>query len=79
VEDRPSGRRVGKLYLPPSARYFGCRHCYDLTYNSVQQHDKRVDALRRNPALLAALANDPEAHSLSTLALLLKALPLRRV
>lgn len=30
------GRRVGKLYLPPGGRYFGCRHCYDLTYASCQ-------------------------------------------
>jgi len=28
------GRRVGKLYLPPSGRYYGCRHCYDLSYES---------------------------------------------
>lgn len=26
------GRRVGVLYL--SDKYFACRHCYDLTYNS---------------------------------------------
>jgi hypothetical protein len=40
---------VRKLYLPPDGRYFGCRHCYRLTYRSVQEHDKRVDALIRNP------------------------------
>jgi hypothetical protein len=28
------GRRVAKLYLAPSANYFGCRHCYDLSYES---------------------------------------------
>jgi hypothetical protein len=28
------GRRVGKLYLPGSGTYFGCRHCYNLTYRS---------------------------------------------
>ncbi len=28
------GRRVGKLYLAPGANYFGCRHCYDLSYES---------------------------------------------
>ena len=43
------GRRVGKLYLPPRATYFGCRHCYDLTYRSCQQHDKRMDALAKLP------------------------------
>lgn len=32
-------RRVGKLYHPRGygARYFQCRHCYDLTYTSAQE------------------------------------------
>lgn len=46
---RPCGRRVTKLYLPSGGRYFGCRQCYDLTYRSVQEHDKRVDALTKLP------------------------------
>lgn len=29
-------KRVGKLYLPPTGMYFGCRHCYDLTYRSCR-------------------------------------------
>jgi hypothetical protein len=41
------GARVQKLYLPPGARYFGCRRCYDLTYTSAQTHDKRFDHLTR--------------------------------
>jgi hypothetical protein len=28
------GRRVGKLYHAPGVNYFGCRHCYDLSYES---------------------------------------------
>ena len=28
------GRRAGKLYKAPSKNYFGCRHCYDLSYES---------------------------------------------
>jgi hypothetical protein len=28
------GRRVAKLYKAPGASYFGCRHCYDLSYQS---------------------------------------------
>ena len=37
-------RRVGVLYLPPGGRYFGCRHCYDLTYRSNQEkHHRHVD------------------------------------
>ena len=39
------GRRVRKLYRPPRAWYFGCSHCLDLPYTSVQEHDKRVDYL----------------------------------
>jgi hypothetical protein len=45
----PCGRRVGKLYLPPNGFYFGCRHCYNLTYRSCQEHDSRVSALMRLP------------------------------
>jgi len=30
-------RRAGKLYLPPGARYFGCRKCHILTYRSSQE------------------------------------------
>ena len=28
------GRRVAKLYKAPGASYFGCRHCYNLSYES---------------------------------------------
>jgi hypothetical protein len=66
-------RRVGKLYLPPRGRYFGCRHCHRLTYTSCQEHDKRVDALRRNPEAVAAILDNPEGASLQQLALALKA------
>lgn len=30
----PCGRRVGKLYCPPGSMYYGCRHCYNLSYES---------------------------------------------
>ena len=33
-------RRVGKLYLPPGNKYFGCRYCYDLSYSSCQESHK---------------------------------------
>jgi len=33
----PCQRRAGKLYLPPGAKYFGCRTCYGLTYRSAQE------------------------------------------
>jgi hypothetical protein len=58
-------RRVGKIYLPPGGDYFGCRHCYNLTYTSVQQHDKRVDALVRNTKLMARLMKNLENASSS--------------
>ena len=28
------GRRTGTLYLASGGHYFGCRHCYDLSYDS---------------------------------------------
>jgi hypothetical protein len=36
----PCNRRVGKLYLPPGRRRFGCRHCHRLTYTSCQESRK---------------------------------------
>lgn len=51
----PCRRRVGKLYLPPDGKYFGCRHCYDLTYTSSQKHDPRISRLRlMDPDMLLA-------------------------
>jgi hypothetical protein len=68
-------RRVSKLYLPPGGRYFGCRHCYDLTYTSCQESDKRVSFLRRNPdALIALLEGDVEKLPTSKLLLGLRAI-----
>ncbi len=52
VENRICQRRVGKLYLPPNGKYFGCRHCYNLTYKCQKEHDKTIDALLKNPFLL---------------------------
>jgi len=40
------GRRVLKVYLPPSGRYYGCRQCYRLTYESSQESHK-YDSLFR--------------------------------
>jgi hypothetical protein len=63
---RPCDRRVGKLYLPPGGKYFGCRRCHNLTYRSAQEHDKRLDALLRNPQELGALWEEA-SRELSTL------------
>jgi hypothetical protein len=40
------GRRSGRLYLPDGQPIFQCRLCYNLTYQSSQQHSHRQDALR---------------------------------
>ena len=37
VDGKPCNRRVGKLYLPPRGRWFGCRTCHNLTYTSCQE------------------------------------------
>ena len=34
------GNRVTKLYLPSGGKIFGCRQCYDLTYQSCQENHK---------------------------------------
>jgi|WetSurMetagenome_2_1015567.scaffolds.fasta_scaffold06003_2 hypothetical protein len=34
------GRRTAKLYLPNGALYFGCRQCYNLTYESCNESHK---------------------------------------
>jgi hypothetical protein len=49
VNGRSCGRRVGKRYLPPGARYFGCRRCHDLTYTSCQE-SHRYDRLFKSLA-----------------------------
>jgi len=34
--------RVGKLYLPPNGKYFGCRKCYNLTYRSQKERKPKL-------------------------------------
>lgn len=51
VNGIPCQRRCGKLYLPPGGRYFGCRHCHDLTYtscNESHQFDSMFRGLARD-------------------------------
>ena len=78
VADQPCERRVGKLYLPPGARYFGCRHCHELTYKSCQEHDSRVSALRRNPDLLNAILDNTKGASPGQIILAIKAIGPRK-
>jgi len=51
VNGRSCSRRVGKLYLPPGGKYYGCRVCYNLTYTSCQDSHKY-------DRMFAMLAND---------------------
>lgn len=37
----PCGKRVANLYLPPGRRYFGCRQCYDLSYEKRNKSKSR--------------------------------------
>ncbi len=60
----PCRNRVTKLYLPPGGDYFGCRHCYELTYQSCQEHDARVDRLVKYPELLDYMLESPNLSSL---------------
>jgi hypothetical protein len=65
------GRRVRKLYL--SGRYFGCRHCHDLTYTSTQESDSRVYAALRGGLDLGRF-DDASRMSVAQLGLALKVL-----
>jgi hypothetical protein len=66
INGKACNRRVGVLYLG-GGKYFGCRHCYNLTYRSCKEHDKRVSALLKNPyALLSMLeSKDPKKSLLA--------------
>jgi len=45
------GKRVAKLYRPEGKEQFACRTCYNLTYQSCKEHDKRLDSIIKNPQL----------------------------
>lgn len=51
-------RRVGKLFLPPGARWFGCRKCYGITYASCE-HDKSLDRFLHDPEAAIDLLERP--------------------
>ncbi|MCE9591905.1 MAG: hypothetical protein K8S99_15440 [Planctomycetes bacterium] len=55
-DDRPCNRRVGKLYRPLDGRYFGCRLCYNLTYQSCNDSHRLDSILAR---LAASTSIDP--------------------
>ena len=45
VDGAACKRRVGRLYLPPGAQFWGCRLCHDLAYQSTRE-THRADRLR---------------------------------
>ena len=55
-DGRACRRRCGKLYLPPTGKYCGCRSCYDLTYQSCRE-GHRMDGIWR--LLGAEVGMDP--------------------
>src|SRR5258705_5704745 len=61
VDGTTCNRRVKKLFLPPGAKYFGCRTCYSLIYESAQTHDARIGKLMKNllPLVKAVKSKDP--------------------
>jgi hypothetical protein len=42
-----------------AGKYFACRHCYDLTYTSCQESDKRVSWYLRNYEAFGGVENMP--------------------
>ncbi len=41
VNGEPCRRRCRIVYLPPRSKYFGCRKCHQLTYESRQRHREK--------------------------------------
>jgi len=61
IKGQPCARRVGKLYIPPGAKYMACRHCYCLTYQSSQEagyHDRLAKALAKHWGISPELAKE---------------------
>ena len=54
IDGRTCNRRVGSLHLA-SGKYFGCRHCYNLTYRSSQE-SHQYDSLYRRLGITARQA-----------------------
>lgn|SRR5262245_24565470 len=77
VRGVPCRRRVRKVYRV--GKYFGCRHCHDLTYRSRQEHDPRVSRLMKNSALIRAMMESGDArHSLLAIKAALSLAQLRK-
>jgi hypothetical protein len=55
--DKRCARRVRKLFLPPGCKYFGCRYCYSLTYQS-RREDAASRALTKAQKIRVRLGGD---------------------
>jgi hypothetical protein len=65
IDGTTCNRRVKKLFLPPGAKYFGCRTCYSLIYESAQTHDARIGKLMKNPlAIVKAIKSKDHRQAL---------------
>lgn len=61
LDQAACGKRLGKLYLPPSENHFACRTCHDLTYRSCKEHSKRLDRfLRMSPGAISHALDSPD-------------------
>lgn len=56
VNGIPCNRRVGVLYLA-GGKYFGCRHCYNLTYTSCKE-SHRFDSFFRKMGITPKQAKE---------------------
>lgn len=56
-------KRIGKLYLPKDAQYFGCRNCYNLTYKCQKEANKKVNRLVKNPKKLLSMMSSGDLNS----------------
>ena len=54
------GRRVRKLYLPPGAKCYECRHCHNLSY--VSRNDGKYGALFKAQAIRMRLGGSPSIY-----------------
>lgn len=57
------GRNAGKLHLAPGRRYFECRDCYGLTYES-RREDPDHRMRRRATRLCLRLGDDPHCDQI---------------
>jgi hypothetical protein len=65
MPNKPCGRRAASLYRAPGSVHFACRTCLNLTYQSAQAHDARIDKASKDPgAILRLLKSKNVRHVL---------------